>query len=349
MNISGMSVEEIRDILFDEGAHWNEPGPNGRRRQMDQTFLLEMLKALVSRSERMMQNRVHELEWPFRCFVRIRQLLKNNIPRHSSNPYHLFMGQCLRDTREIYYDFDRVLSRMRTAAQFMGEVDRKIRTGRTTSSPAWNSCRFGLPAGSILMGHINGPNVGSPRGRQMGRGFRGASVPLAGVGRVAPTAGLHSLFEQVEGGFGGRGRGKGKGKGKGKGRGNVGAGRAGSVGNPRPSGSGSGVGGARGGPSGRDTPNSVRFSVHGRNRSPSRSPRTPRRDSTRSPSRTVRTARRESTRSRSRTEDSSGSVRSRSRSPSPRRSRSRTSIRRGRGTHEDAIDLSSGEYMETDH
>ena len=349
MNIAGMSVEEIRDILFNEGAHWNEPGPNGRRRQMDQTFLLEMLKALVSRSERMMQNRVHELEWPFRCFVRIRQLLKNNIPRNSSNPYHSFMGQCLKDIREIYYDFDRVLSRMRTAAQFMGEVDRKIRTGRTAPSPAWNSCRFGLPAGSILMSHLNGPNVGSPRGRQMGRGFRGASVPLAGVGRVVPTAGWHSFLEQVEGGFGGRGRGKGKGKGKGKGRGNVGAGRAGSVGNPGPSGSGSGVGGARGGPSGRDTPNSVRFSVRGRTRSPSRTPRTPRRDSTRSPSRTARIPRREPTRSRSRTEDSSGPSSVRSRSPSPRRSRSRTGSRRGRDTHEAAIDLSSGEYMETDH
>ena len=102
MNVSRMSVEEIRDILFDEGAYWNEPGPSGRRRQIDQTFLLEMLKALVSRTERMMMNRVHELEWPFRCFVRIRQMLKNNIPRHSTNPYHLFMSQCLKDTREIY-------------------------------------------------------------------------------------------------------------------------------------------------------------------------------------------------------------------------------------------------------
>ena len=346
MNVSRMSVEEIRDILFDEGAHWNEPGPNGRRHQMDQTFLLEMLKALVSRSERMMQNRVHELEWPFRCFVRIRQLLKSNIPRNSSNPYHSFMGQCLKDIREIYYDFDRVLSRMRTAAQFMGEVDRKIRTGRTAPSPAWNSCRFGLPAGSVLMSHLNGPNVGSPRGRQMGRGFRGASAPLAGVGRVAPAAGSHSWFEQVEGGPVGRG----KGKGKGKGRSNVGAGRAGSVGNPGPSGSGSGAGGARGGPSGRDTPNSVRFSVRGRTRSPSRTPRTPRRDSTRSPSRTARIPRLTPTRSRSRaTEESSGPSSVRSRSPSPRRSRSRTGSRRGRDTHDEAIDLSSGEYMETDH
>ena len=199
------------------------------------------------------------------------------------------------------------------------------------------------------MSHLNGPNVGSPRGRQMGRGVRGASVPLAGVGRVAPTAGSHSWFEQVEGGFGGRGRGKGKGKGKGKGRGNVGAGRAGSVGNPGPSRSGSGVGGARGGPSGRDTPNSVRFSVRGRTRSSSRTSRTHRRDSTRSPSRTARIPRRESTRSRSRSEDFSGPSSVRSMSPSPRRSRSRTGSRRGRDTHEDAIDLSSGEYMETDH
>ena len=151
MNVSRMSVEEIRDILFNDGATWNEPGPSGRR-QVDQTFLLEMLKALVSRTERMMMNRVHELEWPFRCFIRIRQMLKTNIPRHSSNPYHLFMAQCLKDTREIYWDFDRVLSRMRTTAQFMGEVDRKLRSS-TSERQVWNSCRFGLPVGPI---NING-------------------------------------------------------------------------------------------------------------------------------------------------------------------------------------------------
>ena len=341
MNVSRMSVEEIRDILFDEGAYWNEPGPSGRRRQMDQTFLLEMLKALVSRTERMMMNRVHELEWPFRCFVRIRQMLKNNIPRHSTNPYHLFMSQCLKDTREIYWDFDRILSRMRTTAQFMGEVDRKIRSS-TTPSQAWNSCRFGLPAGPI---NINGS--GSSRGRGSGRGNRGASVPLVGVARVHCTAGLHSLFEQAESGSGARGRGRTNSR---RGRGNVGGG-ASRGGNPGPSGSGSRRGGARGRPSGRDTPSSVRFSVHGRNRSPSRTPRSPRRESTRSPSRTVRPPRRESTRSRSRSGDSSCSVRScdRSRSPSPSRSRSRTGSRRGRDTHEQAIDLSSGEYMETDN
>ena len=357
MNIAAMSVEEIRDILFDEGAPWNEPGagPNGRGRQMDQTFLLEMMKALVSRSERMMQNRVFELEWPFRCFMRIRQLLKNNIPKNSSNPYHSFMGQCLRDIREIHYDFDRVLSRMRTAAQFMGEVDRKMRTGRAGPSPAWlgqvwreaNSHRFGFPAGSVSMCHLNRPNVGPPRGRQMGRGSRGASVPIAGVGIVRPTAGWYSFLEQVEGGPAGRG--KGKGKGRGKGRSNVGAGRAGSVGNPGPSGSGSGAGGARSGPSGRDTPNSVRFSVRGRTRSPSRSPRTSRRDSTRSPSRTERMPRLTPSRSRSRATEESSDPEGRSRSRSPRRSRSRTGSRRGRDTQDEAIDLSSGEYMETDH
>ena len=366
MNIAAMSVEEIRDILFDEGAPWNEPGagPNGRGRQMDQTFLLEMMKALVSRSERMMQNRVFELEWPFRCFMRIRQLLKNNIPRNSSNPYHSFMGQCLRDIREIHYDLDRVLSRMRTAAQFMGEVDRKMRTGRAGPSPAWlgqvwreaNSNRFGFPAGSVSMCHLNRPNVGPPRGRQMGRGSRGASVPIAGVGIVRPTAGWYNFLEQVEGGPAGRG--KGKGKGKGKGRSNVGAGRAGSVGRPGPSGAGSGAAGARSGPSGRDTPNSVRFSVRGRTRSPSRSPR-PRRDSTRSRSRTERMPRlTDTSRSRSRATEESSDPEGRSRSRTPRspkrspkrspRSPPRTGNREVRVSQDEAIDLSSGEYMETD-
>ena len=369
MNIAAMTMEEIQNLLFDEGAPWNNPGAgiHGRRHQVDQTFLLEMMKALVTRSERTTQNKVFELEWNYRCFTRIRQLLKNNIPRNSSNPYHSFMGQCLRDIREIHYDLDRVLSRMRTAAQFMGEVDRKMRTGRAGPSPAWlgqvwreaNSNRFGFPAGSVSMCHLNRPNAGPPRGRQMGRGSRGASVPIAGVGIVRPTAGWYNFLEQVEGGPAGRG--KGKGKGKGKGRSNVGAGRAGSVGRPGPSGAGSGAAGARSGPSGRDTPNSVRFSVRGRTRNPSRSPR-PRRDSTRSRSR-LRTTERmprltDTSRSRSRATEESSDPEGRSRSRTPRspkrspkrspRSPPRTGNREGRVSQDEAIDLSSGEYMETD-
>ena len=228
MNIAAMTMEEIQDLLFDEGAPWNNPGAgiHGRRHQVDQTFLLEMMKALVSRSERTMQAKVFELEWNYRCFTRIRQLLKNNIPRNSSNPYHGFMGNCLRDMREIHYDLDRVLSRMRTASQFLGEVDRKIRTGRTGPSPDWlrlvqreaNPNRFGFAPGSVSMCHLNRPNVGPPRGRQMGRGSRGASVPIAGVGIVRPTTGWYNFLEQVEGGPAGRGKGKGKGKGKGEGK-----------------------------------------------------------------------------------------------------------------------------------
>ena len=42
MNVSRMSVEEIRDILFNDGATWNELGPSGRY-QIDNTLLLDML------------------------------------------------------------------------------------------------------------------------------------------------------------------------------------------------------------------------------------------------------------------------------------------------------------------
>ena len=365
--------------MFDNAAPWNNPGAgiHGRRHQVDQTFLLEMMKALVSRSERTMQAQVFKLEWNYRCFTRIRQILKHNIPNNSSNPYHSFMGSCLRDMREIHYDLDRVLSRMRTASQFLGDVDRKMRTGRTgPSSSVWvgqpfgsreaNPNRFGVAPGSVSVHHLNRPNVGPPRGRQMERGSRGASVPIAGVGIVRPTAGWYNFLEQVEGGPAGRG--KGKGKGKGKGRSNVGAGRAGSVGRPGPSGAGSGAAGARSGPSGRDTPNSVRFSVRGRTRNPSRSPR-PRRDSTRSRSRLRTTGRmpspppltdtsRSRSRSRATEESSDPEGRSRSRTPrSPRRtpkrsprSPPRTGNREVRVSQDEAIDLSSGEneYMETD-
>ena len=244
-NVSRMSVEEIRDILFNDGATWNEPGPSGRY-QIDNTLLLDMLKALVGDTERMMMNRVHDLEWPFRCMLRIRQLLKSNIPRHSTNPYHVFMAQCLKDTREIYWDFDRVLSRMRTTAQFMAEVDRKLR--RSVGGQVWAGGR--------------GNGFGSSRGRGAGRGNRGAR-----------------LDEQVASGSGVRG-GRGRANSRG-GRGNVGGGASGGR-FPGPSGSGLARGGARGRPSGRDTPSSVRFNVHGRSRSPSR---TPRRESTRSRSR----------------------------------------------------------------
>ena len=242
-----MSFEEIRDILFNEGAPWTEPGPSGRN-LISNTLLLEMLKVLVGDTERMMMNRVHDLEWPFRCMLRICQLLKSNIPRHSTNPYHIFMAQCLKDTREIYWDFDRVLSRMRTTAQFMAEVDRKLR--RSVGGQVWVGGR--------------GNGFGLPRGRGAGRGNRGARLDE----QVASGSG-------VRGGFRGRANSR-------VCRGGFGGGASGGRFHG-PSGSGLARGGARGRPSGRDTPSSVRFNVHGRSRSPSRTPR--RRESTRSRSR----------------------------------------------------------------
>ena len=133
LNIGAMTTEEIQNLLFDNAAPWNNPGAglHGQRHQVDQTFLCEMMKVLVSRSERTMQAQVFKLEWNQRCFTRIRQILKHNIPSNSSNPFHPFMGSCLRDMREILWDLDRVLSRMRTATLFLGDVDRRMRTGRT--------------------------------------------------------------------------------------------------------------------------------------------------------------------------------------------------------------------------
>ena len=395
MNIGAMTMEKIQNLLFDNAAPWNNPGAglHGRRHQVDQTFLCEMMKALVSRSERTMQAQVFKLEWNQRCFTRIRQILKHNIPNNSSNPFHPFMGSCLRDMREILYDLDRVLSRMRTASQFLGDVDRRMRTGRTGGpiSSVWvgqpfgsreyvqqhqrsstNPNRVGVASGSGSVHQPNRPNVGPPRGRQMERGSRGASIPIAGVGIVRPTVGWYNFLEQVERG-GPAGRGKGKGKGNGKGRSNVGAGNVGGAGRPGPSGAGSGAGGrggsgagARSGPSGRDSPSALRLNVRGRTRDPSRSPR-PKRDSTRSRSRLRTTGRMPSpppltdtsrSRSRSRATEESSDIEGRSRSRTPRspkrsprrspRSPPRTGNREVRVSQDEAIELSSGEYMDTD-
>ena len=286
---------------------------------------------------------------------------------------------------------------MRTASQFLGDVDRRMRTGRTGPiSSVWvgqpfgsretNPNRFGVASGSGSVHQPNRPNVGPPRGRQMERGSRGASMPIAGVGIVRPTVGWYNFLEQVEQG-GPAGRGKGKGKGNGKGRSNVGAGRAGSVGRPGPSGAGSGAGGrsgsgagtgagARSGPSGRDSPSAPRFNVRGRARDPSRSPRVKResprvkKEPTRSRSRPRATGRmsspppltdtsRSRSRSRSRATEESSDPEGRSRSRTPRgrrtptrssRSPPRTGNREVRVSQDEAIDLSSGEneYMETD-
>ena len=386
-------------MLFDNSAPWNNPGAglHGRRPPVDEPFLCEIMKVLVSRSERAMQAQLFKMEWNQRCFTRIRQILKHNIPSNSTNPFYSFMGSGLRDMREILWDLDRVLSRMRTATLFLGDVNRRMRTGRTGGpiSSVWvgqpfgsrayaqqhqpsssNPNRVGVASGSGSVHQPNRPNVGPPRGRQMERGSRGASIPIAGVGIVRPTVGWYNFLEQVER-SGPAGRGKGKGKGTGK-RSNVGAGKAGGAGRPGPSGAGSGAGvrggsgagagaGARSGPSGRDSPSALRLSVRGRTRDPSRSPR-PKREPTRSRSRLRTTGRMPSpppltdtsrSRSRSRATEESSDPEGRSRSRTPRspkrspkrspRSPPRTGNRDGRDTQDEAIDLSSGEYMETDH
>merc|ERR1712082_596402 len=192
-------------------------------------------KVLVSRSERSMQAQLYKMEWNHRCFIRIRQILKHNLPRNSTNPFHAFLGSGLRDMREILYDFDRVLSRMRTATLFLGDVDRRMRTGRTggpissvwAGQPAFGSRAYaqqaqqaqhvGVASGSGVVYQPNRPNVGPPRGRQMERGTRGANMPIAGVGIVRPTVGWYNFLEQLERSRP-AGRGKGKGKGTGKGR-----------------------------------------------------------------------------------------------------------------------------------
>ena len=88
-NNNRMSFEDIRELLFADETHL-----------IPSTRLLEMLKVLVGDMEGMVMHRVQDLEWPFRCIVRVRQLLKANIPTHSTNPYHVFLGQCLPQTRE---------------------------------------------------------------------------------------------------------------------------------------------------------------------------------------------------------------------------------------------------------
>ena len=78
-NNNRMSFEDIRDLLFSD-----------ERNMIPNTQLLEMLKVLIGDTEGMMMNRVRDLEWPFRCMLRVRQLLKSNIPRNFTNPYHVF-------------------------------------------------------------------------------------------------------------------------------------------------------------------------------------------------------------------------------------------------------------------
>ena len=239
-NNNRMSFEDIRELLFSD-----------ERNMIPNTQLLEMLKVLIGDTEGMMMNRVRDLEWPFRCMVRVRQLLKSNIPTNSTNPYHVFLAHCLDQTRETCWNFDRVLSKMRTTAQFMLEVNRRL--FRSVGGPVW------------VGGGANGS--GGSRGRGAGRGNRGARRDEP----VASGSGLRGGFRGGANFRGGRG-------------GFRGGASGGSFGGP----SGSGVvrGGARGRYYGRGASSSVRFDVHdrSRSRSPSRTPRR-RRDSTRSRSR----------------------------------------------------------------
>ena len=119
-----MSFEDIRELLFAEERHL-----------IPSTCLIEMLKVLVGDMEGMVMHRVLDLELPFCCIVRVRQLLKANIPINASNPYHVFLGQCLAQTRETCSSLDPLLGKMRTMARYMSEVNRSLL--RSVGGPVW--------------------------------------------------------------------------------------------------------------------------------------------------------------------------------------------------------------------
>ena len=88
-NNNRITFQDIRDLLFDEKRHL-----------ITNTQLLEILNELIEDTEGMVMHRIRELEWPFRCILRVRQLLKANIPTIPTNPYHVFLSKCLDQTRE---------------------------------------------------------------------------------------------------------------------------------------------------------------------------------------------------------------------------------------------------------
>ena len=88
-NTNRMTFQDIRELLLDDERHL-----------ITNTQLLEMLKELIEDTEGMVMHRIRDLEWPFRCILRVRQLLKANIPTIPTNPYHVFLSKCLDQTRE---------------------------------------------------------------------------------------------------------------------------------------------------------------------------------------------------------------------------------------------------------
>ena len=84
-----MTSQDIRALLFDDEHHL-----------ITNTQLLEMLKQLIEDAENMVYYRLRDLEWPYKSIVRIRQLLKGNIPVHGHSPYHTFLAKYLDQPRE---------------------------------------------------------------------------------------------------------------------------------------------------------------------------------------------------------------------------------------------------------
>ena len=103
-----MTSQDIRALLFDDERHL-----------ITNTQLLEMLKQLIEDTEGMVHRRLRDLEWPYRSIVRVRQLLKANIPVHGHSPYHVFLSKCLDQTREMVWVLERLLGKMRTTHWYL--------------------------------------------------------------------------------------------------------------------------------------------------------------------------------------------------------------------------------------
>ena len=102
-NNNRMTFPDIRELLF-----------NDERHLITNTQLLDRLKELIEDTEGMVMHRIRDLEWPFRCILRVRQLLKANVLTNSTNPYHVFLSKCLDQTRETCWVLECLLSKMQT-------------------------------------------------------------------------------------------------------------------------------------------------------------------------------------------------------------------------------------------
>ena len=160
---------EIRNILFGD-----------EERLVRLTKLMNFLKIIMEDTEKKVVLAKRDLELQTGAILRIRQLLKES-SQNSDDPYHNFLRQCLKKTRDMGAKLEYLMSKLRLTSQCLRESNGETFTGMAGPVHVGGVVRTGGRNGRRCAGEVR-VSCGVTRGGACGNAPRQSDFINEGQG-----------------------------------------------------------------------------------------------------------------------------------------------------------------------